>query len=466
MEVMNCDEDAHYVVITRSGGSHVAMTSTTGSCDTLPRYNSDPINAMSSKNYRVGIQDSLSIGGHTHVLEEVEFKNVGNQPFVSTMTLVEITSGADLQGSGLTWVPWLHACVKFEKTCIINKFTNTLRGFLSQDEALTKKISVTPWYAHGFYFDVLQAINRILTGTTVTIIGIPEQYRVCYRSVIYSVRTSAGNMFFKACPKNSAEVKITSLLSECFPNDTVELVGVDNGVNGFLTKDFGTTFFDNYIRQREGPPRVGYGDCETGAGEFFRSWAQVQQLSVNCIERLKEGGIQVYGRVWMQEGLICVYEYTIGSGMMNKGGNTSLFTCVAFVSDPFKLWEASGIPKNLVHGDLHESNIAQPGGPGSPFLPFYWDSAFIGYPFMDLLDGELRSMYEYSSTYLDCWELYCSKDNILELGGRSIALQNLMAAIVAMRSDYYDEYSRHVSVVENMRDFFKYMNHGQRNNGL
>lgn len=75
------------------------VTETNGPCETLPHFNGDQSNELSSKDFLMDLQDSLRIGGHNHLLKEVKI------PLLITMHFVVITSGADLQGRGLNSVP-------------------------------------------------------------------------------------------------------------------------------------------------------------------------------------------------------------------------------------------------------------------------------------------------------------------------------------------------------------------------
>lgn len=49
-------------------------------------------------------------------------------------------------------------------------------------------------------------------------------------------------------------------MTEWLRNDTVQLVRVEIIVNVFMTLYFGTTLWDKYIRQIDGPAMGGYGE--------------------------------------------------------------------------------------------------------------------------------------------------------------------------------------------------------------
>lgn len=55
-------------------------------------------------------------------------------------------------------------------------------------------VSVAPWYANGFYNQVLKSVMDIIAYRGIQLTSLPERDRFCYRSITYCVDTSAGNM--------------------------------------------------------------------------------------------------------------------------------------------------------------------------------------------------------------------------------------------------------------------------------
>lgn len=74
-------------------------------------------------------------------------------------------------------------------------------------------VSVTPWYAHGFYKQILEYLMAIIDYKCIQLTGSPELYSFCYQPILYSVDTRAGNMSLKGCPSDSAEVGITCMIN-------------------------------------------------------------------------------------------------------------------------------------------------------------------------------------------------------------------------------------------------------------
>lgn len=62
---------------------------------------------------------------------------------------------------------------------------------------------------------VVDGYYIIQTDTTAVVINdTTEQYRICFRPILYFVEKSDGNMFLKVSTKYGAEVEMTSIVTE------------------------------------------------------------------------------------------------------------------------------------------------------------------------------------------------------------------------------------------------------------
>lgn len=457
---MSSDEDNehfHYVCITCDGGSSIALKDVPSS-PSLPTYDPYPRNALLSLQYRTGLAMEFSFTGATHMVDDVEFQEFSTDlgAYVS-LAVLEFSDDNDLLESGLTWVPWESGCDSLEVTCTHTCVKNYLRGFLGRTPAAIRKASFTPWYAHGFHRRVEHSLRQILAGLKIGWCFPPVQFRFTDRSLIYTVETTSGKMFYKICPRGSAELEITSAVTECFPTNSFSIVAMDNDLRGILSRDFGFTLLDLCFEPDSPGPSEGYENEEVVASKVFTAWATLQKNSVHFIPQLRSSGVPEYGKDWMEKGLRDVYEYGNETQLRGFSEWPQLNKSLSFLWTTIQKWEESGIPATIVHGDLHSANISQPGGSQSDIVVFDWEGCYIGYPFLDMMEAAGRPMHKYTGHYFKCWEGMARVETIAELSARTMALHELVNAVTGIYTEFNDKDTRDMEVKEGMDRFIEHM---------
>ena len=289
-----------------------------------------------------------------------------------------------------------------------------------------------PWRSFGYYGQVVPKIAQLVKNTGHLLIEEPKLWSFKDQATIFVCETAAGRFYLKICRQYSNEVRLTQKLSELFPRQVSKTIGASVELNAILTADFGKDlgelYFSSSLDQRLG---AGCGDTVAVASQALCQWAAIQQESLRFIKDLTDIGVPIYDSSWFRKGLEDVIDFVEKHQLLAPDLRTRLRKFSVALDDGLRMWENSGIPKTLVHGDLHESNIAQPGGPGTNMIFFDWDSAFIGYPFLDLVEEfGCNVLLAAKDVYYERWVGFADLKGIQELILWSKPIELLRGAIL------------------------------------
>lgn len=265
-----------------------------------------------------------------------------------------------------------------------------------------------------------------------TRIGEPQQHQITESAVVYRVSTSQGTVYFKVVQEGSTEVAHTHCIAQLFPDTSPTLVGDAGDLTALVSADFGPAVYHLCFAPEGGKP--GYEDKERVASLILQQWAQMQQSSIPHIELLMSAGVPVYDAAWIRKSFEGVLSFLDQHKSIASELAVRMRSCHTHVDRTLDLWSTTQVPMTIVHGDLHERNIAQPKGPGSDFVFFDWDSVFIGHPFLDLLGPVTHPLFKHESAYLECWTKYADLQSINEIATWTKPLQYLVSAAFELRS--------------------------------
>lgn len=422
----------------------------TGLC--LPKFSSDRYSPVTSLGYRSELSHRFHISINTHLVGEATFQEYRrNRNQWVTLVIVEVATEQLFTPGELVRVGITEALDEIVRTCEHSAVAEHLRLFVSQSMSDSPKKDCLPWYNLGYYGKAFRLIETILENTQYFSKKVPEQFRFSIRSVVYRIPTPPGFLFFKVTRPESNEIRRTEIITRLFPDFTATLVALRANLDVIITSDFGPPISHLCF----GSPAVGYEDFGDVADRILRQWATMQQRSIPHLEELRSAGLPLYDAKWIFEGFEDVLVFIAEHKLLSADKLKCLRSCHPHLERTFDLWQLAGLPNTLVHGDLNETNIAQPNGPESSFTFFDWDSAFIGNPFFDLLDSEWHPLFSSETAYLESWTEYADLQTITKTATWTKPLEDLVSAIAELYDNSLPLESRKELVKENAEDFIE-----------
>ena len=198
---------------------------------------------------------------------------------------------------------------------------------------------------------------------------------------VWCIPTENGNVYFKSTaslPLFSNEAGVCNLLSHIFKDRVPEVLAIDKDRRWQLTSDFGEPLDEDVDLT------VWY--------DAYQIWGKLQSLSVEHINKLRQSGCQSRSIDDLPAQLIWhLRQPMIETILNNKNTVFDNNLLSKLETEVHKLKEYS-LPECLVHGDLHEGNMARS---AESYLFFDWSDACITHPFMD---GNF--IYQFSETTL------------------------------------------------------------------
>jgi len=198
---------------------------------------------------------------------------------------------------------------------------------------------------------------------------------------VWRIPTDKGNVYFKATaslPLFSNEAGVCNLLTDIFKDKVPNVLAIDKARHWLLTSDFGEPLSEEVDL--------------TVWNDAYQIWGELQSLSVEHVNKLHQSGCQSRRIEHLSEQLIWHFNQTEIAEIVNENNivfdNSLLSRLEAAVQ---KLSEYS-LPDCLVHGDLHEGNMAKT---ADSYLFFDWSDACVTHPFM-----EGNFIYQFSETSL------------------------------------------------------------------
>lgn len=424
----------YYVLVLADDGANVLINPKGRAPNALHMPDSEWFRSLGpqlSVDYRAEVCRLLDVDAHTHCLEQRVFP--GTRQIV--MTVLEISSKRYSASEECVWRHWPDVRADFEKP-LFSPVLNYIDALLMPSSTLCHDAKVArPWYGVGYFNRVLPWIETAVRDAGFELRGNPEQLRSTVNASIYSIPVRGGKLYYKACPQGSDERQRTETIISLFPGFTDTLVASNVEHEAFICSDHGRS--------------VGAG---VGVGvlvdEILVQWAKLQQESVQHIDTLKTNGFPVCDAKWFRDGLKDTIEYTKDTRLFNDDEINKLENSVEFFDEVNMLWEQSGIPSTLVHGDFQEVNVALQKGGDTGMLFFDWDTAFIGWPLLEL------GMFRREAAYLKSWNRYTDFDTITRLATYTKPLVALRLAVLEVYNwRHLSKEDREENMVSHLRDY-------------
>lgn len=444
-----------FVAVVRNGGNQALMTA--GHCGDLiaPEHEFGVISPqMGSIERRAKLCDHLGMGKNAIIsLVELQYF-LGSGKMAAELTVVEAASEESRVASAKVWVDWSKACDAFKKSCPISAASGFLRAFLAEKDVKTSRRRRKPWLGLGHCKKIAPAIGQFLRAIGYELTHAPEQRTLKEQATVSACGANIGRLYLKACPRDSNETRCAQKLHELFPEHVAKAVGASLEMRAILMPDFGQDLLELRFRKA----KSGRQDPYSVVSAAFKQWADIQQESASRVKELVGGGLPIHDADWIRSGLIDVIEFVEEKQCLSLGLQAKLRGCSALLERGFDLWEKCSAPKALAHGDFHMVSMAQPNGPGANFVFFDWASAFIGYPFLDLVGSErgFNPLLEGKTSCFENWAHFADSETIITLITWSKPIELLRLAIVDARysasRDVEELWSKKPDIISNVKD--------------
>lgn len=286
---------------------------------------------------------------------------------------------------------------------------SVLASWFAEATGAGRSDALMPWWRPGWFDEAVRWTEAQLRGQGMTVSGPPKQVRSWYRSSVFRVGTSAGEVYFKASPAAfSHEAALTEWLAERQPARLPKLLAVDAARNWTLTLDAGSTLL---LEVR---------DIDVWR-EALRAYAQLQIAAASRVQELLALGCL---DLRLSRMALEVQDFFAELPTLLRGSSHALTEAerdalLAFVPRLRELCAQvtdCGVPCSLEHGDFHAPNVLIT--PTSP-LYFDWQEGCVTHPFFSLasfLDDEaglppgsdVKALLQ--DAYFEPWRDYGSPD--------------------------------------------------------
>jgi len=272
---------------------------------------------------------------------------------------------------------------------------------------------------------------------SIQLTGDIEQNHAYAWSTVMRVPTHEGMLFFKATAGETIfEIALTEMLAGWFPDCMPELVAVDTGRGWMLMRDGGEQLRAS-IRPTQNikpwePVITRYAELQIGLVEHVS-----QILSLRIPDHRLAALPALYSKLLADESSLMIdQEKGLTSDELHQLQNLApRFEQIC--SD----LAALGIPETLNNGDFHDGNVLIKNG---RITFFDWGDATITHPFVSLrtffvsIEISLK-LDDYSFTpemaalldrYLEPWQKFASKDDLLKAYGLSKPVAAIVKALL------------------------------------
>jgi len=192
-----------------------------------------------------------------------------------------------------------------------------------------------------------------------------------YLGDVWSIDTDRGKVYFKATaalPLFANEAEIAYELKQLFQNNVADVIAINKDRCWQLMKDFGDT-----VGHKE--------DADVSTfSDIYHLWGGLQRQSVDHLDKLAPIVCEYRGIDKLVELLYHYLEQPdIALAVQAQGVviNPGLREKLDEVVQKLKSYS---LPECLVHGDLHDNNVAKT---AQSYLFFDWSDACISHPFME-----------------------------------------------------------------------------------
>lgn len=235
--------------------------------------------------------------------------------------------------------------------------------------------------------------------------------------------------------------------------ETSDLLGTSGALSAFLTTDVGMNLGKLCFVSICNTPSEGYEDQNRIGRLVWQEWARIQQSSVHHLKKFVSSGIPVCDAQWIRQGIETLLKFVSVHQLFPPLLHKYFRECRDHIEETMQLWVQSNLPQTVVHGDLHEGNVANPGGPESGFIFFDWESVFVGYPFLELMDSKFNPLFRHDQFYIQSWIKYCDIRSLKDVAERTRPLSYLIRAIRDAQTTFFPIKIRKYLILENVERF-------------
>jgi hypothetical protein len=295
-----------------------------------------------------------------------------------------------------------------------------LAAWLAELESGIVPPARSPWARPGWWPAINAWVATVLAAQGRPLLGPLEQRKVWGISCLLRGETGAGAVYFKGCPTLplfTNEAALTAELAARYPAHVPTPLAVDEVHRWMLLADFGGPLLD------AAPPAAWEATVDAYAALQQASLDQIDALlAAGCLDRRLD---RLAAAVPALPAGVRTYNLSLDAAQL--GAFAALLPRLEAACAELA---GAGIPPALVHGDLHDGNIAVVDG--QPLF-FDWSDACIAHPFFDL--ATLIGSEDFGAApvdpehlrdrYLQHWTAYASLPDLRRIADLATQLGNL-----------------------------------------
>ncbi|MCG7499713.1 aminoglycoside phosphotransferase family protein [Vibrio sp. Of7-15] len=235
-------------------------------------------------------------------------------------------------------------------------------------------------------------------------VGKPAVVEDWFLGDVWRIATDKGDVYFKATallPLFSNEAQVCDCLSDLFKENVPTVLAYEKERCWLLTCDFGEPLDESVDL--------------TVWSDAYQRWGALQRVSVDHVDKLGQSGCQSRAISTLLEQLHWYLEQPTIASLLSSNGKRWERRLSEKLEVAIEQLTEFALPDCLVHGDLHEGNMAKN---ANSYLFFDWSDACISHPFM-----EGNFIYQFSETslkqqlikrYLSNWQHCLSEQELLQ----------------------------------------------------
>ncbi|HUS17465.1 MAG TPA: aminoglycoside phosphotransferase family protein [Chloroflexia bacterium] len=247
----------------------------------------------------------------------------------------------------------------------------TIDAWLAEMESGAVPALRSPWARPGWWASLTTWVDKALAERGRALRAPLEQRKVWGISSLLRGDTAQGAVYVKACatqPLFTNEATFTAGLAARYPAWVPTPLAVEGERRWMLLDDFGGELLET------APPAAWVATVDAFATLQIESVGQVDALlAAGCLDRRLDRVIAALPALLAD---VQAYHHALTDAEL-----AAFAACLPELEAACAELAAGGVPQTLVHGDLHDNNIAivdaQP-------LFFDWSDACIAHPFFDL----------------------------------------------------------------------------------
>ncbi|MDO6775490.1 phosphotransferase [Shewanella sp. 3_MG-2023] len=240
-----------------------------------------------------------------------------------------------------------------------------------QNQQTPHQLPLQTWQAPDWPNNANLWVKAVLIGQNIEPIDDLVAVKCWSLGQVLKQATTQGDVYFKATahlPLFSNEAKLCQKLGQLFPQQSAQVIAIDEAKQWMLTQDFGNAY-------EETVPLAVW-------AEAFSSFAQLQISSSEHIGELASSGCLVRDIQDLPQQLTSIFNddsilARLPEAILHPQQYQAILTALDNAIRALKQFK---LPNTLVHSDLHIENIAKVKG---ECVFFDWSDGCISHPFID-----------------------------------------------------------------------------------